>query len=208
MASDPLIPLAAQWRGRKVGLYGGSFNPAHDGHRHVARAAIRQLKLDSLWVLISSGNPLKPDDGMAPFEVRLNSAKTIFGVHPKLRFSAVEHRLGTLYTADLVQAVLKTMPTTQFVWVMGADNLQQFNRWHAYDRIAKSVPIAIFDRPGYSVASLSSEFARKYRRFYCPAHTFSADSAPAWTFVRIPRHNGSATDIRRSTHEDWWQGDN
>lgn len=208
MASDPLIPYASKWRGRRVGLYGGSFNPAHKGHSHVARTAIRHLKLDALWILVSPGNPLKDDDHMAPFEARMLSAKTTIEPHPKLSFSTIECELGSRYTSDLVIALLKSMPTTQFVWVMGADNLQQFSQWHAYDTIAKSVPIAVFDRPGYSARSLSSEFARKYQRFYRPARTFPKDSAPAWTFVQIPRHAGSATDIRRSTQEDWWQGDN
>lgn len=205
MAPNPLLKYASRWRDQRVGLYGGSFNPAHEGHRYIAHSAIKRLRLDCLWVMVSPGNPLKAEADMADWPARMASARAIIGSHQKIIYSDVEQRLGTRYTADLVNKLVNGMPNTSFVWVMGADNLQQFPKWRAYEEIANLVPIAVFDRPGYSVASLGGEFAQKYRRFYQPERSFHLGSAPAWTFIQIPRHKSSATDIRKNAKDDWWR---
>src|SRR5687768_17184197 len=132
----------------RVGLLGGSFNPAHKGHRRISLAALRALDLDEIWWLVSSGNPLKPAKGMAPLPARLASARAMARRAP-LRPTAIERELGTRYTVDTLAALQRRYPKRRFVWLMGGDNLAQFHRWRHWRRIARLVPIAVIGRPGY-----------------------------------------------------------
>ena len=202
--SGALRHLAARNRGRTIGLYGGSFNPAHSGHLHVATEALKRLKLDEIWFLVSPGNPLKSDDGMAPFEARLKSLETLITGRPKMIASDVEQKLGTRYTVDSVEALQYELPGTRFIWLMGADNLGTFNQWHRWQDIAKSLPIAVFDRTGYDPNGFASDLARRFAKFRtAPAH-FDGTQIPSWTFVTIPRHPASATEIRNHQGESWF----
>ena len=196
--------LATQNRGRSIGLYGGSFNPAHPGHLYVAHEALKRLKLDEIWFLVSPGNPLKPQKGMAPFDARLASVNSLIAHHSKMAASDIEMKLGTRYTADTICALKNELPHTNFVWLMGADNLAAFDRWYKWQEIAKSLPIAIFDRTGYAVHGFASSFARHFAKHQTSARTFDATQIPNWTFVTLPRHPASATDIRDQHGENWF----
>ncbi len=201
----PLLRLASQWRDRTVGLYGGSFNPAHEGHLHVAREAIKRLHLDAIWLMISPGNPLKELDALADHQRRKDRLLELVDTRPKITVTDVEKKLGTRYSVDTIKALQTAMPKTRFVWVMGADNMQDFHRWRKWRDIAEMLPIAIFDRPGYSVGGLNSKFARQYGRYKVPYRQLLSTHAPAWTFVPIPKHAGSATNIRRLKGNEWWR---
>lgn len=196
--------LAARSRGRIIGLYGGSFNPAHSGHVHVAKEALKRLGLDEVWFLVSPGNPLKPTSGMAPYEARLQSLKMVVDDHPKMVVSELETLLGTRYTVDSVRALTYELPGTNFVWLMGADNLVSFDRWHQWEKIAESLPIAVFDRTGYALSGFASGLARRFAKFRTSPEHFDATRTPHWTFVTIPRHPASATEIRNQQNEDWF----
>lgn len=188
----------ARFQGKKIGIYGGSFNPAHDGHRHIATEAVNRLGLDTVWLMVSPGNPLKSQEYMAEFEARLESAREIADHNPNLIASTIELRLETCYTSQTVLKIRKAMPKTRFVWIMGADNMALFNQWRHYDCIVRQLPIAIFDRPAYSIKGFGSVFARRYRRYQVKPSALLKDmSLPRWCFVRLPRHPASATAIRR-----------
>lgn len=165
----------------RVGLLGGSFNPAHGGHRAISLAAIRALALDEVWWLVSPGNPLK--DGaadMAPFAARFASAARMARRAP-IRASAIERRLGTRYTVDTVATLVRRYPKTDFIWLMGADNLAQFDRWKGWRKLACEVPIAVVARPGYDRKALAAPamgWLRRGRR--------RADQAKNWTQWRLP----------------------
>jgi len=183
----------------RVGLLGGSFNPAHAGHRHIAELALKLLCLDEVWLLVSSQNPLKPVAGMAPLPERLASARAVAAGNRRLRVSALETRLGTTYTADTIAGLKIRFPTTRFVWLMGADNLAQMQRWARWDRIFAAVPVAILARGPYSARMLATKAAHRFQ--YCRsgaegARSLCAKAPPAWVFLHIRRHPASSTAIR------------
>jgi nicotinate-nucleotide adenylyltransferase len=184
--------------GRRIGLLGGSFNPAHDGHRHISLVALRALALDQVWWLVSPQNPLKPAAGMAPLAERLARARAV-AAHPRIAVIDLETRLGTQYTADTLAALRAECHGTRFVWLMGADNMIGFDRWRSWTEIAETVPIAVIDRPGYLHRALASAFARRYAQARVPAEAarlLPATPPPAWTVLRARLHPASATAIR------------
>ncbi|WP_374764125.1 nicotinate (nicotinamide) nucleotide adenylyltransferase [Yunchengibacter salinarum] len=194
---DPLLlDLAARWRGQTVGLYGGSFNPAHDGHAHVAENALKRLGLDAVWLLVSPGNPLKAAHGMAPFGDRLASARRLAARHCRLAASNAEARLGTRHTLDTITALQARLPHTRFVWLMGADSAAQFHRWYRWQALAKRLPIAIFDRPSYTLSGQRGALARRFPAARTRPSRLVRMAAPAWSFIIMPRHAASATGIR------------
>ena len=183
---------------RRVGLLGGSFNPAHDGHRHVSLAALRALDLDEVWWLVSPQNPLKPEEGMATLADRFDSA-LVMARHPRLRVSAIEIHLGTQFTADTLAALRRRFPLTRFVWLIGADNLAQIHRWRRWRQIFTQVPVAVLDRSPYSYEALAGRAARRFAGLRLPARraaVLAEQSAPAWVFLHQRRHPASATAIR------------
>lgn len=180
-------------------MLGGSFNPAHAGHRHISLEALRRLGLDRVWWLVTPQNPLKPRDGMAPLAERIAGARAV-ARHPRIVVTDIERRLGTTYTADTLEALSRRYPRARLVWIMGADNLRQISHWERWTDIFKGVPVAVFDRPSYSLSALSSVAARRFRAARRPARAARAlamDTPPAWVFLAIPRHPASATAIRR-----------
>lgn len=164
----------------RVGLLGGSFNPAHGGHRAISLAAIEALELDEVWWLVSPGNPLKDEAAMAPRAVRLASARAM-ARRARIRPTDIEARLGTVYTADTIAALTRRYPNHHFIWLMGADNLVQFHRWRDWRRIAREVPIAVIARPGYDRAAHAAVAMGWLRRFVRPA-----GQAKHWTTWRLP----------------------
>ncbi len=178
---------------------GGSFNPAHEGHRHVSLMALERLGLDEVWWLVTPQNPLKPVRGMAGFEARLEAARAAAG-NARIRVSDIERRLGTRYTADTLRALAARRPRVGFVWLMGADNLAQIERWRDWESIFRLVPIAVFDRPTYSYRALAGKAARRFARHRLGprrARALAGLAPPAWVFLRGPLHPASATEIRQ-----------
>jgi nicotinate-nucleotide adenylyltransferase len=183
----------------RIGLLGGSFNPAHRGHRRISRAAIDALGLDELWWLVSPGNPLKADaKDMAPFEARLASARTMARRAP-IRVSEFEARAGTSYTVDTLEKLRRRYPDNQFIWLMGSDTVAQFHQWKDWRRIARLMPIAVISRPGYDAGARAARAMGWLRRFVRPssqANHWTEWSAPAITFLRLPPDPTSATRLR------------
>ena len=180
----------------KIGLLGGSFNPAHEGHRHISLLALKHLQLDQVWWLVSPQNPLKDPTGMAPLTRRLAGAKAL-ARHPRIRASDLESRLGTLYTVDTLAAMRRRWPGHAFVWLMGADNLVQLPRWHRWSEIVEMVPMAIFNRPGQGHRALAGAAAARFagNRVRNPAALPNA-AAPAGCFLFTRLHPASSTAIR------------
>ncbi len=183
--------------GLKVGLLGGSFNPAHDGHRYISLEALRRLGLDQVWWLVSPQNPLKPLDGMAPFAERLAGARQAVR-HPRIRAVDFETRHGLKFTADTLPRLAQVYPRHRFVWLMGADNLCQISHWRRWRAIFRAVPVAIFDRPGETYRALASKASRAHAsaRIHLPGSLATA-APPAWCFLFTRRDLSSATAIRR-----------
>ena len=184
--------------GRRIGLLGGSFNPAHAGHLHISREALKRLKLDEVWWLVSPQNPLKPKAGMAELAEHVAAARQVTN-NRRIRVTDIENGLGTRYTIDTLAALQRRFPGVRFVWLMGADNLAQISRWKGWQDIFARLPIAVFDRPAYSLRALSSRAALRFgaRRI---AQEQAGDLAlappPAWSFIRSRLHPASATEIR------------
>lgn len=190
--------------GRRVGLLGGSFNPAHGGHRQISLFALRALGLDEVWWLVSPGNPLKPSAGIAPLRARFASA-ALQGRRAPIRVTAIERELGTRYTVDTLQALATRYPGREFFWLMGADNLAQFHRWRAWRDIARAMPIAVIARPGYDSAATASPAMAWLRPHRVPLASFRSKgrwSAPALVILRFSPDPRSATALRRSD-PDW-----
>jgi nicotinate-nucleotide adenylyltransferase len=185
---------------RRIGLLGGSFNPAHAGHKHIADIALRRLRLDQVWLLVSPGNPLKPMAGMAPLSARLGSARRIADGR-RIVATDIERALGTRFTRDTLRALTRLFPRARFVWLMGADNLVQLPRWRGWVDIARTTKIAVLPRPAYNARAMSSLAARRLRRWRIPAAAASklADmSGPAWTFLQVRQNSLSASALRQA----------
>ena len=188
-------------RNRAIGLLGGSFNPAHDGHLMISLIALKRLQLDEVWWLVSPQNPLKPALGMAPFAQRLVKARQLAS-HRRIIVSDIELRLGTHYTRDTLKRLCARRRHQNFVWLMGADNLQGFSRWQHHNRIARAIPIAVLDRPGYSYKAIC-EGRRLLKRRQQPARfrarALDTDgNLASWCFIAGRRHHASATALRRA----------
>lgn len=195
MAGPLRLPGPA--RGLRIGLFGGSFNPAHDGHRHVAETALKRLDLDWVWWIVARGNPLKETHGV--YTARIASARRV-ARHPRMRVSDMEAQLGVRYTLDLVRALHRRCPETDFVWVMGADNLESFPRWGGWDEIARTVPIAAVARPEAGPEARLGKFACRFSRnrfAAASARTLAREAPPAWVFLPARWHPESSTALRR-----------
>lgn len=181
----------------RIGLLGGSFNPAHAGHRHVAELARRRLRLDQVWLLVSPGNPLKPQRGMAPLPLRLAGARKI-GDGRRIVASAIEAVLGTRYTVDTLHLLLRRFPCAQFVWIMGADIMAQLPRWRRWHEIVAHLALAVLPRPSYNHRALAGQAAQRMRSLRRPAREapVMAGRAPGWVFLPAPQTTISATAIR------------
>jgi len=183
---------------RRVGILGGSFNPAHDGHRQISLSALAALDLDEVWWLVAPQNPLKSTQDMAPFAERMAQAIAV-ARHPQIRISDLEARLGTRYTADTLAMLRRRFPGYRFVWLMGADNLAQIATWRDWRRIFALQPIAIFDRPTYTYKALAAKAARCFARYRLPERAgrlLAGAVPPAWIFIHERLNPISATAIR------------
>ena len=189
----------------RIGLLGGSFNPAHSGHRRVSLAAMQALGLDEVWWLVSPGNPLKEGaKDMAPFEARLASASHMAAGAP-IRVSDFEQRQGTRYTIDTIRKLKRRFPRDRFIWLLGSDTLPNFHKWRDWRGLAREVPIAVIRRPGYDSAAHAARAMGWLKRFVHPssqASRWTDWSAPAILFLRLPPDPTSATAIR-AHNPDW-----
>lgn len=195
-------PTAHTTRGRRIGLLGGSFDPAHQGHVHITLEALKRFDLDEVWWLVSPGNPLKTR-GPAPIEVRMKRARAVMQ-HPLVHVSDIETQLGTRYTAETLRAVRQRFPAARFTWLMGADNLAQFHRWKDWQDIIQTVPIGVLARPGERIEGRTAPAAQIYRQDMLKgrrARLLSKSSAPAWAFINVPMRDISSTKLR--ARGDW-----
>jgi nicotinate-nucleotide adenylyltransferase len=190
----PPGPVAA---GLRIGLLGGSFNPAHEGHLHVSDVALKRLGLDYVWWLVSPQNPLKPALGMASLKERLESARRLASHSPHIRVTDIEAKLGTRYTIDTVVRLMQRFPALRLVWLMGSDNLMTFHRWRSWQALARRIPIAVVIRPGTALAPLASKAARYLADFKVPdERSLAATAPPAFVILDARRSPASATAIR------------
>ncbi|MEQ8368698.1 MAG: nicotinate-nucleotide adenylyltransferase [Roseicyclus sp.] len=189
------MPLAVP--GQVVGLFGGSFDPPHAGHVHVSREALKRFGLDQVWWLVSPGNPLKPK-GPASLDRRMAAACALV-THPRITVTDIEARIGTRYTAETIEKLIRLYPGVRFVWLMGADNLAQFHRWQRWDWIMRTVPIGVLARPGQRSSARTAKAAQVFRDARLPAsraRLLPLSETPAWCFLNVPMVDLSSSDIR------------
>lgn len=187
--------------GQVIGLFGGSFDPPHAGHVHLTREALKRLRLDQVWWIVSPQNPIKPNPP-APLAQRLAAARAIMR-HPRVRISALEERFGTRATSDTLAALRRAYPRLRFVWLMGADNLAGFHRWDRWPEIMAQVPVAVFARPGQRLPALTSKAARRFAFARVQARRaaqLGKTNAPAWVYLDMPMRNESSTIFRSGSH--------
>ncbi|WP_081784696.1 nicotinate-nucleotide adenylyltransferase [Nitratireductor aquibiodomus] len=207
-ASPPSVParylrMPHVEPGMAVGLFGGSFNPPHAGHALVAEIAMRRLSLDQLWWIVTPGNPLKSHRELAPLAARIAISEKCTS-DPRVKVTAFEAGHRIRYTADTIDLVQMRNRGVDFVWIMGADNLRDFHRWERWRHIARSMPIAVIDRPGSTLAFLSSTMAKTFdhaRIDEDDAPILARSRPPAWTFIHGPRSSLSSTAIRNAAKE-------
>ncbi|MGR3495590.1 nicotinate-nucleotide adenylyltransferase [Citreimonas sp.] len=191
---EPMRELRA---GMRVGLLGGSFDPAHAGHVHIAREALKRFGLDRVVLLASPGNPLKANPP-APLEVRLAQARALAD-HPAILVSGIEARLGTRLTADTLTRLVALHPGVRFVWLMGADNLAQLHRWGRWRTILRTMPVGVLARPGHGLVAGWAPAARIFRGARLPvreARLLPLQAPPAWCYVPVPMVRLSSSEIR------------
>jgi nicotinate-nucleotide adenylyltransferase len=187
----------------RIGLFGGSFNPPHAGHRLVTLIALRRLRLDRIWWIVTPGNPLKDARGLAPLAERMAAARRLMP-EPMVEITGFEAAIGTRYTLDTLEYLRRRCPGVRFVWIMGADNLRQFHRWQGWRRIAALMPIAVIDRPGATLKATASPAAHALARWrvserdLLPIPRLSkALSEPRWALIHGPRSSLSSSLLRR-----------
>jgi nicotinate-nucleotide adenylyltransferase len=184
-----------------TGLLGGSFNPAHGGHRAISLFTLDALDLDEIWWLVSPGNPLKAGaKDMAPLKARLGSARKMARRAP-IRATAIEAQMGTRYTIDTLRKLVRRYPNRRFIWIMGADNVANFTRWRRWRDIARLMPIAVVARPGYNddaIAGPAMAWLRRFVRRSDQRLDWTMWSTPALVFLRFRPDPRSATVLRRA----------
>lgn len=187
--------------GAKVGLLGGSFDPAHEGHAHITREALKRFGFDRVWWLVSPGNPLKAH-GPAPLARRMVRARTVMQ-DPRVTITDIEARLGTRYTAETLERLFALYPRVRFTWLMGADNLADFHRWERWEEIMQALPVGVIARPGDRVSARLSKAAQRFRAARLPVHEsqrLATCSPPAWCLVNVPMADTSSSAIRAAGH--------
>lgn len=186
--------------GMRIGLFGGSFNPAHEGHRLVALQCLKRLALDRVWVMVSPGNPLKDHSELAPLADRVAAARRLMD-HPQLDVTAFEASHDFRYTYETLEHLVAAEPAVHFVWVMGADSLMNFDRWEHWEEIARTMPIAVYARPGATFRATRSKAAMALEAFRLPedkAAILAESEPPAWVYLRGIMSSQSSTAIRKA----------
>jgi nicotinate-nucleotide adenylyltransferase len=198
-ASRIIAGIPPHGAGQRIGLFGGSFNPPHDGHRQVALMALQRLQLDWVWWLVTPGNPLKRGRPLPPLEERLRAAAAA-AAHPRLIATGLEAALGTTYTVDTIERLKQRCPAALFVWIMGADGLAELHKWGGWRGIAAALPMAVVSRPGWETAPRSAPAAQALQPWRLPeacAPALADARPPAWLVLTGPRTPASSTALRR-----------
>lgn len=198
VAQKAALALPAHAPGMRIGLFGGSFDPPHEGHRLASEIALKRLGLDRVWWLVSPGNPLKDTSGLAPLAARLAAARAVIA-DPRIVATDLEASLGSRYSVQTVERLIARCPGVRFVWIMGADNLAIFHRWKRWRDLANLIPIAVIDRPGSTASSMSSRagVALSRRRIdEACAKTLPLAPAPAFVFIHGLLCPASSTELR------------
>jgi len=193
-----ITELPPSGAGMRIGLFGGSFNPIHEGHRLVVEETLRRLGLDMLWVLVTPGNPLKNHGELAPLTDRVEAARHLLD-HPKVRVTGFEAAQGFTYSWQTIRFLTRTMPDRRFVWIMGADNLVDFNRWERWREIAAMVPMAVYVRPGSSrraPVSMAASYLARWRVDEDDAPRLASLPPPAWVYLHGRQSPLSSSAIR------------
>lgn len=192
------VRLPAFAPGMRIGLFGGTFNPPHEGHRLASLIALRRLGLDAVWWIVTPGNPLKETSGLPSLAVRMRAAQAVAD-HPRIIITGFEAEIGTRFTFDTVSWLLRRCGQAKFVWIMGADNLASFHRWQRWQDIAAAMPIVVIDRPASTLRAASSRAALRlaeYRLAEHDAQLLPDCRAPAYLFLHGPRSSLSSTELR------------
>ena len=195
----PVRTLPPPGTRQRIGLFGGSFNPPHSGHLHVAETALKRLKLDWIYWLPARGNPLK--QAPAKFYDRVHAVRQLIGHHPRMFVSDFEHWANVTYTVDVLGHFMRHCPNADFVWLMGADSLQNFHDWRNWQQVAETLPVCVVSRPGAGPRALRSPFARRYadhRLRERDAALLAGTNAPAWVYLKAPFDRTSSTQLRRA----------
>jgi nicotinate-nucleotide adenylyltransferase len=196
--ADLRAQMPLSFPGQRIGLMGGTFNPPHEGHAVCAVTALRRLGLDQLWWMVTPGNPLKGHDGLPPLAERMAASRRL-ATDPRIKVTAFEAALGTPYTYETLHYVTRRFPGVHFVWVMGADNLAGFHRWQRWRDIARLVPMAVVDRPGWRLKALASPAALSLARYRVPeslAECLPTVAPPAWALLSTRLSEASSTALR------------
>ncbi len=199
---DVTLTSSGDFEGQRIGLLGGSFNPAHEGHLAMSVFALDRLKLDAVWWMVSPGNPLKKNQEMLGFEERLARARAATKRHANILVTDIERELQTTYTIDTVRALKTRFPKTNFVWLMGADNLQTFHLWRSWEDIMRELPIAIFKRSGYLDSCERGLAAAMFAKDEVPltaVEDLAVSKPPAWAILDNMPNPLSATQIRQQS---------
>ncbi|HWA18929.1 MAG TPA: nicotinate-nucleotide adenylyltransferase [Devosia sp.] len=192
------MKLPAFAPGMRIGLFGGSFNPAHGGHRLVALQCLKRLRLDAIWVLVTPGNPLKDHSALAPLAERLAQTRTLMA-HPAIEVTGFEAAHGFTYSFETLEFLVGAAPSVRFVWIMGSDNLEHFDRWERWEDIVRLVPMAVYARPGSALRAPLSKAATTLAEFRLPegaVETLAERDPPAWVYLHGIMSDLSSTAIR------------
>jgi nicotinate-nucleotide adenylyltransferase len=198
--ADHHLALPPSAPGMRIGLFGGSFNPAHEGHRLVALQCLKRLQLDRVWLLVSPGNPLKDHSELTPLDERIEAVVKLMD-DARIQVTGFEATHNFHYTFDTVRYLTQTHPGVHFVWIMGADSLMTFDHWERWQDIATMVPIAVYARPGATFRATRSPAAVTLDHARLPedkAATLAEQKPPAWVYLRGLMSNASSTAIRKS----------
>lgn len=195
-----VLHLPAFSPGQRIGLYGGSFNPVHDGHLAIAEAALKRVQLDAIWWLVSPQNPLKRKDDTADFAARMQQTRELVDPHPRMVVSDVEQQIGSSCTAEALKGLRHVIARGRFVWIMGADSFAELHRWYHWQDLPAALPLCVFDRPGHSLNALASPAALKYAKNRLNAEVAARlpnCQPPAWTFITWPLRPESSSALRK-----------
>lgn len=198
--------MNSPFHNRRIGILGGSFNPAHAGHLRISLHALRALDLDEIWWLVSPQNPLKSADNMAPLQARMQSARNA-AKNARIRVRALESQFGTQYTVDTLQALRQKFPRARFVWIMGSDNLENFHGWKDWEKITALIPIAVLHRDPPGINSLQSVAAKKMAGSRLSSrlrNSLALEKPPAWIYIKDIAAAHSSTAIRAKKPQKWW----
>ncbi|MEO6014911.1 MAG: nicotinate-nucleotide adenylyltransferase [Devosia sp.] len=192
------VPPAAS--GQRIGLFGGSFNPPHEGHRLVVLECLKRLQLDAVWVMVSPGNPLKDHSELAPLDTRLSATASLLA-HPDIRITGFEAERGFTYSYETIKHLREIRAGVKLVWIMGADSLQNFDHWERWEEIAGMIPMAVYARPGSTFRAARSKAAIALEHFRLPeeaSETLADRDPPAWVYLRGVTSAQSSTAIRKA----------